>query len=93
MCAIAPVSVIDSTATTLYPGGILNTGFAVAWAEQRQQNAEPAGPGHGQPWAYQRVQEGVGRRVIALTRRTEQPDHRRDQHDRALLPGPASVSE
>ena len=56
--AIAPLSVIDATATTLFPGGILNTGFAVAWAEQRQQNAEPAGPGHGQAWAYERVQEG-----------------------------------
>src|SRR5439155_398443 len=33
-------------------------GFAVAWAEQRQQNAEPAAPGHGQAWAYKRVQEG-----------------------------------
>ena len=44
LAAIAPLSVIDATATTLYPGGILNTGFAVAWAEQRQQNAEPAGP-------------------------------------------------
>jgi predicted acyl esterase len=58
LAAIAPLSVIDSTATTLYPGGVLNTGFAVAWAEQRQQNAEPAGPGHGQAWAYKRVQEG-----------------------------------
>ena len=58
LAAIAPLSVIDATATTLYPGGILNTGFAVAWAEQRQQNAEPAGPGHGQAWAYERVQEG-----------------------------------
>ena len=56
--AISPLSTIDATATTLYPGGILNTGFAVAWAEQRQQNAEPAGPGHGQPWAYQRIEEG-----------------------------------
>jgi hypothetical protein len=56
--AIAPLSVIDATATTLYPGGILNNGFAVAWAEQRQQNAEPAGPSNGQAWAYQRVQEG-----------------------------------
>jgi len=56
--AIAPVSVIDATATTLYPGGILNNGFAVAWAEQRQQNAEPAGPGMGQEWAYKRVKEG-----------------------------------
>src|SRR5438270_568943 len=37
LAAIAPLSVIDATATTLYPGGVLNTGFAVAWAEQRQQ--------------------------------------------------------
>ena len=42
--AIAPLSVIDATATTLYPGGTLNTGFAVSWAQQRQQEAEPAGP-------------------------------------------------
>jgi uncharacterized protein len=58
LAAIAPLSVIDATATTLYPGGILNTGFAVPWAEQRQQNAEPAGPGHGQPWAYEQIQKG-----------------------------------
>jgi predicted acyl esterase len=58
LAAIAPLSVIDSTATTLYPGGILNTGFAVAWAEERQQNAEPAGPGHGQPWANEQIQKG-----------------------------------
>src|ERR1700730_6768823 len=55
--AIAPMSTNDATATTLYPGGILNDGFAVAWSEQRQQNAEPAGPGKGQAWAYKRVQE------------------------------------
>ncbi len=30
LAAIAPLSVIDNTATTLYPGGILNTGFAAA---------------------------------------------------------------
>jgi hypothetical protein len=58
LAAIAPLSVIDATATTLYPGGIRNDGFAVAWAQQRQQNAEPAGPGQGQAWAYKRVQEG-----------------------------------
>jgi uncharacterized protein len=56
--AIAPLSVIDATATTLYPGGILNTGFAVPWAEQRQHDAEPAGPDSGQPWAYQQIQNG-----------------------------------
>ncbi len=56
--AISPLSTIDATATTLYPGGILNTGFAVAWAQQRQQEAEPAGPNSGQPYAYQQIQNG-----------------------------------
>ncbi|HWB66723.1 MAG TPA: CocE/NonD family hydrolase [Mycobacteriales bacterium] len=56
--AISPLSTIDATATTLYPGGILNTGFAVAWAKERQQNAEPAGPGTGQSWAYRKIQNG-----------------------------------
>jgi predicted acyl esterase len=56
--AIAPLSTIDATASTLYPGGILNTGFAVDWAEQRQQEAEPAGPNSGQPWAYEQIQGG-----------------------------------
>ncbi|MEA2145590.1 MAG: uncharacterized protein QOG59_1177 [Solirubrobacteraceae bacterium] len=56
--AIAPLSVLDATATTLYPGGTLNTGFAVPWAQQRQQEAEPAGPSSGQPWAYQQIQHG-----------------------------------
>jgi predicted acyl esterase len=58
LAAIAPLSLIDATATTLYPGGIVNDGFAVAWSEQRQQNAEPAtSPGHGQAWAYKRIHE------------------------------------
>jgi hypothetical protein len=56
--AISPLSTIDATATTLYPGGILNTGFAVAWAQQRQQEAEPAGPNSGQPYAYTQIQNG-----------------------------------
>jgi predicted acyl esterase len=56
--AISPLSTIDATATTLYPGGILNTGFAVAWAEQRQYDALPAGPHSGQSWAYQRIEQG-----------------------------------
>ena len=58
LAAISPLSTIDATATTLYPGGILNTGFAVAWAQQRQQEAEPAGPNSGQPYAYQQIQNG-----------------------------------
>jgi predicted acyl esterase len=58
--AIAPLSVIDATATTLYPGGILNTGFAVPWAQQRQQEAQPAGQGLAgtQPYAEQQIHNG-----------------------------------
>jgi uncharacterized protein len=51
LAAISPLSVIDSTQTTLYPGGILNTGFAVAWAEERVHDAEPASATGGQRWA------------------------------------------
>jgi predicted acyl esterase len=56
--AIAPLSVLDATATTLYPGGVLNTGFAVPWAEERQHDAEPAGPDNGEHWAYEQIQNG-----------------------------------
>src|SRR4051812_27573812 len=58
LAAISPLSVIDATATTLYPGGVLNTGFAVAWAQERQHEAEPAGPDSGQAWAWQQIQDG-----------------------------------
>src|SRR3954451_10898715 len=58
LAAIAPLSVVDNTQTTLYPGGILNTGFAVAWAKERANEAKPAGPKTGQEWAYKRIQEG-----------------------------------
>jgi uncharacterized protein len=60
LSAIAPFSVIDATQTTLYPGGILNTGFALNWAKERVHDALPASPTGGQPWAYQRIQEGDG---------------------------------
>jgi predicted acyl esterase len=56
--AISPLSVIDATATTLYPGGDLNDGFAVAWAKARQYEARPASPNGGQPWAYKQIQNG-----------------------------------
>jgi uncharacterized protein len=58
LAAISPLSVIDATQTTLYPGGVLNTGFAVDWAKERIQEAKPAGPNGGQDWAKQRIQEG-----------------------------------
>ncbi len=58
LAAISPLSVIDQTQTTLYPGGILNTGFAVAWAMERVHDALPASANGGQAWAYQRIQQG-----------------------------------
>ncbi len=58
LAAISPLSVIDATQTTLYPGGILNTGFAVPWALERVHDAQPASPTGGQPWAYQQIQQG-----------------------------------
>jgi hypothetical protein len=58
LAAISPLSVIDNTQTTLYPGGILNTGFALEWAKERAQNAEAADPDSGQHWAYEQIQAG-----------------------------------
>src|SRR3954462_881144 len=58
LAAISPLSVIDQTQTTLYPGGVLNTGFAVDWAKERQHEALPAGEKAGQEWAYKQMQSG-----------------------------------
>jgi len=58
LAAIAPLSVIDNTATTLYPGGILNTGFALSWAEDRVHDALPASATGGQAWAHDRIEAG-----------------------------------
>jgi predicted acyl esterase len=62
LAGITPLSVIDGVQTTLYPGGILNTGFAYAWAQERMREANPADPADpnngAQSWAVQRVAEG-----------------------------------
>jgi predicted acyl esterase len=58
LSAIAPLSLIDQVQTTLYPGGSLNTGFALAWAKDRADAAKPASAEHGQHWAYEQIQNG-----------------------------------
>ncbi len=58
LAAISPLSVLDQTQTTLYPGGLLNTGFAVNWAKERIHDALPASSKGGQAYAYKRIQEG-----------------------------------
>lgn len=55
LSAITPLSVIDDTyRSTLYPGGILNTGFAVPWATEREEQAAA----YGQGWEQGRVDAG-----------------------------------
>jgi predicted acyl esterase len=55
LSAIAPMSVMDDTYRgTLYPGGILNTGFAVPWAAERASSSAP----YGQQWAQDRADGG-----------------------------------
>jgi predicted acyl esterase len=58
LAAITPLSVIDNTQTTLYPGGILNTGFALSWAKDRVHDAKPATRRGGQKWALDRIKGG-----------------------------------
>lgn len=54
LAAIAPMSVIGSTDTTLLPGGILNDGFALSWVKNVLSKAVP----YGQGWEKARVDEG-----------------------------------
>ena len=55
LAAITPLSVIDDTFDgTLYPGGILNTGFATSWIQGVLDNAVP----EGQEWAADRIAAG-----------------------------------
>ena len=54
LAAITPLSVLDDTAATIYPGGIFNDGFALQWAQERQQDAKPSGPA----WVKARIAHG-----------------------------------
>ncbi len=57
LAAITPLSVLDdSYRSTLYPGGILNTGFAVEWTQDRMDDGRPVPD--GQAWAVDRVDAG-----------------------------------
>ncbi|HEY8216979.1 MAG TPA: CocE/NonD family hydrolase, partial [Acidimicrobiia bacterium] len=74
LAAITPLSVISDTYRgVLYPGGILNTGFAVPWAEDRQSDAQPA-PHGGQRWATRRVTEGDSTCAANQQLREQTPD-------------------
>jgi predicted acyl esterase len=84
LAAISPLSVIDATQTTLYPGGILNTGFALAWAKERVHDALPSGPNAGQGYAAKQIAGGdttckanqaLHGEAVNLLRKVRQNDH------------------
>ncbi|MDQ3176229.1 MAG: CocE/NonD family hydrolase [Actinomycetota bacterium] len=55
LAAITPLSVIDdSFRSTLYPGGMLNTGFALEWTAERLAETKP----EGQEWTSTRIDDG-----------------------------------
>ncbi len=54
LAAIAPMSVIGNTASTLLPGGILNDGFALSWVTNVLNKAVP----YGQGWEQGRADAG-----------------------------------
>lgn len=55
LAAITPLSVYGDTGTgVLRPGGLLNTGFALSWADQVLANAEPSGT----PWVRELIADG-----------------------------------
>lgn len=55
LAAITPLSVIDdSYRGNAYPGGILNTGFAAQFAQERFDEAKP----YGQAWSKKRADAG-----------------------------------
>ena len=71
LAAITPLSVLDDSYTaTLYPGGILNTGFAVPWAAERQAQAEA----YGQGWTEERADAGDEECAANQELRGQNPD-------------------
>lgn len=79
--AITPVSVLDdSTLATLYPGGILNTGFALNWTQERVDSArasitpdgEPTDEGQG--WTMAEIDAGDDECASNQGLRQQNPD-------------------
>ena len=54
LAAIAPLSVIGNSQTTILPGGILNDGFATTWITEVLDKAGP----YGQGWEQAKVDAG-----------------------------------
>lgn len=70
LAAIAPLSVIDNTATTLYPGGMLNDGFALGWGQDRVNDSKEG----GQRWSRKRLDNGDQTCIDNMKVRLQTPD-------------------
>jgi uncharacterized protein len=71
LLAVTPISVIENAyRSTLYPGGILNTGFAVEWTQQRMDQSKP----YGQGWEQTQVDAGDDTCADNQTMRLQNPD-------------------
>jgi uncharacterized protein len=71
LSAITPLSVLDdSYRGTLWPGGILNTGFAESWASARAHDARPYGEG----WEQGMVDQGFTQCATNQDVRLQNPD-------------------
>ncbi|MBX3025036.1 CocE/NonD family hydrolase [bacterium] len=69
--AVAPLSTIaDVGRGTLYPGGILNNGFATDWAADRKHDAQP----YGQSWTLKRRDAGDQTCIDNQQLRLQSPD-------------------
>ncbi|MEI8240348.1 MAG: CocE/NonD family hydrolase, partial [Actinomycetota bacterium] len=69
--SITPLSVLDdSFRSTLYPGGILNTGFAVNWTQQRVDDSKP----YGEAWTKKMADSGDTRCADNQKLRLQNPD-------------------
>ena len=81
LSAITPLSVLDdSTLGVLYPGGILNTGFAVNWTQERVDSARPSidpqdvPTGEGQDWTLDEIDSGDTECAANQRLRGQNPD-------------------
>lgn len=71
LLAVTPISVIENAyRSTLYPGGILNTGFAVEWTKQRMEQSKP----YGQGWEQGQVDAGDETCAANQVMRLQNPD-------------------
>ncbi len=93
LSAITPLSVLDDTYATLYPGGIFNDGFALGWAKDRQADARPStSTGGGQGWASKRIAAGDKTCLANQALRLQAPDVLKEIRANAYNRGAATAA-